>query len=56
MLVDEAHMIGETKMGGCLELVIGRMKTIQRAACVRTLTGLIQRLLLRGEDLCLCCG
>ena len=31
MLVDEVHMIGETERGGCLESVICRMKTIQRA-------------------------
>ena len=31
MLVDEVHRIGETERGGCLESVICRMKTIQRA-------------------------
>ncbi|KAL7539117.1 hypothetical protein ACHAXR_010579 [Thalassiosira sp. AJA248-18] len=38
LLLDEAHLIGETERGGCLESVISRMKTIQRAACAKTLT------------------
>ena len=40
VLVDEVHMIGEPERGGCLESVICRMKTIQRVACTRMLTGL----------------
>jgi len=38
VLIDEVHMIGETDRGGTLESVISRMKTIQRAACVKTLS------------------
>ena len=38
VLIDEVHLIGETDRGGCLESVICRMKTIQRAACARKLT------------------
>ena len=38
VLVDEVHLIGETDRGGCLESIICRMKTIQRAACARMLT------------------
>jgi len=38
MLVDEVHMIGEKDRGSCLESVISRMKTIQRAASSRMLT------------------
>ena len=38
VLIDEVHLIGETERGGCLESVICRMKTIQRAACARKLT------------------
>jgi replicative superfamily II helicase len=39
MLVDEVHLIGEKDRGSCLESVISRMKTIQRAASSRFLTG-----------------
>ena len=39
MLVDEVHLIGEKDRGSCLESVISRMKTIQRAASSRLLTG-----------------
>jgi hypothetical protein len=38
VLIDEVHLIGETDRGGCLESIICRMKTIQRAACARMLT------------------
>ena len=38
VLIDEVHMIGETDRGGTLESVISRMKTIQRAACSKTLS------------------
>jgi ATP-dependent DNA helicase HFM1/MER3 len=38
LLVDEVHMIGEKDRGSCLESVISRMKTIQRAASSRMLT------------------
>ena len=38
VLIDEVHMIGETDRGGTLESVISRMKTIQRAACVKSLS------------------
>jgi ATP-dependent DNA helicase HFM1/MER3 len=38
VLIDEVHLIGEKERGGCLESVICRMKTIQRAACARKLT------------------
>ena len=38
VLIDEVHLIGETERGGCLESVICRIKTIQRAACARKLT------------------
>ena len=38
VLIDEVHMIGETERGGTLESVISRMKTIQRAACSKTLS------------------
>ena len=40
VLVDEVHMIGEPDRGGCLESVICRMKTIQRVARSKMLTGL----------------
>ena len=38
VLLDEVHLIGEPERGGCLESVISRMKTIQRAACAKKLT------------------
>lgn len=38
VLIDEVHLIGETDRGGCLESIICRMKTIQRAAGARMLT------------------
>lgn len=38
LLVDEVHMIGEKDRGSCLESVISRMKTIQRAASFRMLS------------------
>ena len=38
VLIDEVHLIGETDRGACLESIICRMKTIQRAACARMLT------------------
>jgi replicative superfamily II helicase len=40
VLIDEVHMIGEPDRGGCLESVICRMKTIQRVARSKMLTGL----------------
>ncbi len=39
LLVDEVHMIGEAGRGGCLESMIGRMKTIARAGRARALSG-----------------
>jgi ATP-dependent DNA helicase HFM1/MER3 len=32
LLIDEIHLIGDDSRGGCLEAVISRMKTVQRAA------------------------
>ena len=32
LLIDEVHLIGDDSRGGCLEAVISRMKTVQRAA------------------------
>lgn len=32
LLIDEVHFIGDGSRGGCLETVICRMKTVQRAA------------------------
>jgi hypothetical protein len=32
LLIDEIHLIGDDSRGGCLEAVITRMKTVQRAA------------------------
>lgn len=33
LLIDEVHLLGDENRGGCLESVICRMKTIQRATC-----------------------
>ena len=38
VLIDEAHLIGESDRGSTLESLISRMQTIQRAACVKTLS------------------
>jgi ATP-dependent DNA helicase HFM1/MER3 len=38
VLLDEVHMIGEPDRGACLESVIGRVKTIQRAATSKRFT------------------
>jgi ATP-dependent DNA helicase HFM1/MER3 len=38
VVLDEVHMIGEPERGSCLEAVIGRIKTIQRAATARKLS------------------
>jgi hypothetical protein len=38
VVLDEVHMIGESERGACLESVISRIKTIQRAATARKLS------------------
>lgn len=32
LLLDEVHLLGDGSRGGCLETIICRMKTVQRAA------------------------
>eukprot|EP00804_Cyclotella_cryptica_P018375 CCRYP_015473-RA/>CCRYP_015473-RA protein AED:0.16 eAED:0.29 QI:0/0.37/0.22/1/1/1/9/0/1809 len=39
VVLDEVHMIGEPERGACLESIICRMKTIQRASTARELSG-----------------
>ena len=36
LLVDEIHLIGDESRGGCIEAVICRMKTVQRAAVAQS--------------------
>ena len=38
VVLDEVHMIGEPERGACLEAVISRLKTIQRASVARKLS------------------
>ena len=38
VVLDEVHMIGEPERGACLEAVISRLKTIQRACMARKLS------------------
>jgi ATP-dependent DNA helicase HFM1/MER3 len=39
VVLDEVHIIGEPERGACLESVVSRMKTIQRAATAKELSG-----------------
>ena len=42
LMIDEVHLLGDESRGGCLEAIICRMKTVQRAAKAKRETELCQ--------------